>query len=461
MMSDSQKKRRVALASIAASVLLAFAKLIAGLASGSLALLSAAGDSLLDTGMTTLTYFAIRSAGKPADEEHHYGHGKIESVAALIQTGLLMALAVVVLVEAVQRLGAHPKPVETTWPVFAVLGVSILVDSVRFVTLDRLAKMTRSEALAADALNFSSDLLASTIALIGLVAAHYGYDQGDSVAAIGVSLFIAIAGFRLGRRTVNTLIDTAPEGLSMRVQEVARGVPGVIGIDMLRLRSAGDHVQGELSIAVPRTMPLEKATKVTDSVANALADAMPELAVTVTANPRALDSETVLERVLLAAARQHVPIHHVTVQQIDDGKSVSFDAELDGRMRLGAAHEIASRLESSIRAELGPEIEVESHIEPLEMHELAGTDAGERLTGDIAAGLARRAAEVGIVGEIHDVRVRETPAGLVVNYHCSVDPDLSVNEVHAEVDSLDRKVRADFAAIARIVGHAEPRPGAA
>ena len=457
MTADSQKKTRAALASIAASSLLTLAKLVAGLASGSLALLSAAGDSLLDTGMTTLTYFAIRWADKPADEEHHYGHGKIESIAALVETGFLMALAVVVLFAAAQRLHGHPVPVEASWPVFAVLVVSILVDCVRIVVFRRLAKTTRSDALAADALNFTSDLIASTIALVGLVAAHYGYAQGDSIAAIAVALFIAIAGFKLARRTIDTLIDAAPQGLSSQVREATLRVPGVVGIETLRLRSAGAQVHGELSIAVPRTMPLETATKVTDAVVATLADTVPELVVTVAANPRALDSETVLERVLLAAAHQRVPIHHVTVQQIDGQKSVSFDAEVDGRMPLGAAHEIASRLESSIRAELGPEIEVESHIEPLEARELFGKDANAHLTSEITGGLARRAAEGGIIGEIHDVRVRQTAAGLVVNYHCHVDPDLSVNEVHGEVDKLDRKVRMDFAEITRIVGHAEPR----
>ena len=456
----SQTKERAALASIAASALLALGKLVAGLLSGSLALLSAAGDGLLDTGITTLTYFAIRWADKPADEEHHYGHGKVEAVAALAETGLLLVLAVGVLIEATRRLAGHAaEPVEAGWPVFAVLIVSILVDTVRVLSLTRIAKATRSDALAADALHFSSDLFSSIVVLLGLVAARYGYQQGDSIAALGVALFIAVAGYRLGQRTIDTLVDAAPKGLSARVREVTEEVPGVVGIEVLRLRPAGAQVHGELSIAVPRTMPLEFVTRVREAVAAALASAVPELAVTVTANPRAIGSETVLERVLLAAAQQRVPIHHVTVQQIDEAKSVSFDAEFDGRMSLGAAHEIVSRLEKAVRAELGPQIEVETHIEPLEVRELSGHDVGASLTGDISAALTRHAAESGVLTEIHDVRARQTPAGLVVNYHCCVDPVLSVDAVHAEVDALDHKVRADFTAIVRIVGHAEPRRG--
>lgn len=457
MTKASQSKETAALASIAASALLAFGKLTAGLLSGSLALLSSAGDSLLDTGITTLTYVAIRWANKPADEEHNYGHGKIEAVAALVETGLLLVLAAGVLIEAARRLtGYAGGPIEATWPVFAVLIVSIGVDAVRFLSLSRIAKLTRSDALAADAMHFSSDFLVSIVVLLGLAAAHYGYEQGDSVAALAVALFIAGAGFRLGRRTLDTLVDAAPKGLAARVREVARQVPGVVGIEMLRLRLAGAQVQGELSVAVPRTMPLELVTSVREAVTAALAIAVPELAVTVSANPRRVASESDLERVLLAAAQQRVPIHHVTVQQIDGAKSVSFDAELDGRMSLGSAHEIASRLEKAVRAELGPAIEVETHIEPLEVRELSGHDVEEKATGEIAAALARRAAETGVITDIHDVRARQTPAGVVVNYHCHVDPALPVDDVHAHVDELDHKVRADFATIVRIVGHAEP-----
>lgn len=214
-MSDSATlKERAALASIFASALLAIGKLAAGLFSGSLALISEAGHSAVDTGATILTYFAVREANKPADDEHHYGHGKVELLAALAETGLLAGLAVYVLIEAIHRLHVQEETFEASWPVFAVLGVSIVVDLVRWRSLARIAKKTGSHALAADALHFGSDLLASTLVLIGLGASVFGLKQGDSLAALGVALFIAIAGYRLGRSTVDNLIDRAPEGLT-------------------------------------------------------------------------------------------------------------------------------------------------------------------------------------------------------------------------------------------------------
>ena len=450
-------KEKAALASISASALLTLGKFVAGVFSGSLALMSEAGHGLLDTGATILTYFAVRASGKPADEEHHYGHGKVEAVAALAETGLLMVLAVGVSVEAVRRLTGHAsEPVEATWPVFAVLLVSIVVDFVRWRSLSAIARETKSDALAADALHFSSDLIGSVLVLMGLAASRFGFQQGDALAALGVAVFIAIAGYRLGRRTIDTLVDAAPKGLADVIRAGAGAVSGVVSVDSVRLRPAGAQVLGEVGILVPRNMPLERASHVKQEVAAAIAAVAPEVNVTITANPVALDDESALELVLLIAARRRLAIHHVTVQEINGAKAISLDLELDGRMSLGRAHEIASQLEEAIEAELGPGVEVETHVEPLEVAELSGNNASADKVQAVEAVLKEAAREGGVISDVHDVRVRETPSGLVVNYHCRADQSLSVDQVHDAVDQLDHRARHVEPAISRIVGHAEP-----
>ena len=456
MTDNSQIKQSAALGSIGASVVVTLLKFGAGLVSGSLALISEAAHGLVDVGATILTYFAIREADKPADDTHHYGHAKIEAVAALAQTGVLTALAIGVLLEAVRRLAVEAHAVDASPVIFAVLLASIAIDFIRWRSLSRIAKSTKSDALAADALHFSSDLVSSLLVLTGLAATRFGFAQGDSIAAVGVALFIAIAGYRLGRRTIDTLIDRAPEGLAQRVSQGALGVGGVAAVESIRLRPAGGRVQGELSIAVPRTLPFEKVAAIKENVAAAIHREAPEVDVTVTANPRALDNETVLERVLLIAAMRRLAVHHVTVQDLGGVKSISLDLELDGRMPQGAAHELASGLEAAIRAELGKDIEVDTHIEPLEARELAGHDASVENAREIAAAIARHADAGQRLRDVHNVRVRRTETGLVVNYHCRADPARLVQDVHLDVDAVDRKVKADFPAITRIVGHAEP-----
>ena len=449
-------KERAALASIAVSTLMTVAKFFAGIASGSLAVLSEAGHNLGDVAATVMTYFAIRIANKPADEEHQFGHAKVESLAALFETGFLFALAAFILIEAVKRLGNHDVNIEPGPVVFAVLIVSMLVDFVRWLSLKRIAATTKSEALAADALHFSSDIVSSALALCGIAAAHFGYPRGDALAALVLAVFIGVAGLRIGRRTVNTLADTAPKGLTSQIRSIAQSVPGVIGVEGLRLRPAGAEVLGDIAITVSRTLPFEKAAAIEANVAAAITAPHPEASLTVTARPVALGDETILERVLLIAAKRHVPIHHATLQEIDGRTSISFDVELDGGMAHGQAHEIVTGLELEIGRELGPGIEVETHIEPLEPRQLQGRDVPLATRAEITSALEEIAPETGAIHDVHNVRVRTTPDGLVVNYHCRVSPHLSVGEVHEYVDVLDHKMRARFPNIVRIVGHAEP-----
>lgn len=448
-------KERAALASIVVSGSLTAAKIAAGLASGSLAVLSEAGHNLADVAATTLTYLAIRIANKPADDEHHFGHAKVEALAALAETGFLFALAVFISIEAAARLATNATNIEISFAVFAVLLISIGVDLVRWRILQRIATRTKSDALAADALHFASDIVGSALALGGITAAYFGYPQGDALAALGLVVFIAAAGFQIGRRTVNTLIDTAPTGLGSLIKSVARSVPGVAGIEKLRLRRAGAEVIGDLGIAVSRTLPLEHAAAIEANVAAAIAARYPEVTLNVAAQPIALDNETILERVLLIAAKRRVPVHHVTVQDVDGRTSISFDAELDGQMTHGGAHEVITALETEIGRELGPGIEVETHIEPLEPRPLKGNPVREDIRAEVTAVLGAMSRNADILN-VHNVRVTATPDGMVVNYHCRVDRYLSVSEVHAKVDELDRKMRGAFPGIVRIVGHAEP-----
>jgi cation diffusion facilitator family transporter len=451
-------KEKAALGSIAASAGLTLAKAIIGLFTGSLAILSEAGHSLIDLSATLLTYLAVRMSGKPADAEHQYGHGKVESVTALAETALLLVLSVAVIVEAGQRLlGARSHAVEATAAAFAIIIGSIAVDFFRSRTLHRIARQTASEALAADALHFSSDMCSSIAVLIGLCGVALGYAWADAAAALVVAVFICIAGLRLGRRTIGTLTDTAPAGVSERVAAIARQVPGVVNIERVRARPAGAVLFVDLGVGVSRTLPLERVSAITERLTREVHAEWPNAEITITTEPRALDDETVRQRVMMIAHTRDLAIHHVSVQTVSGRLSVSTDLEVEGAMPLADAHDIATRFEEAVRDELGPDVEVETHIEPLPSDVLAGRDAPAARIHDIGHALATLVANQPEVGEIHDVRVRETPDGEIVNFHCQVDPSLSVSAVHDLVDAAERGLRRQFPAILRVIGHAEPR----
>lgn len=450
-------KERVALGSIAASAALTAAKAVVGVLTGSLALLSEAGHSLVDLVATVMTYFAVRISGKPADAEHHYGHGKVESVSALIETALLFVLSGVVIWEAIKRLAGSDAPhVEATAWSFAVIGASIVIDFFRARLLYRTAAEHASEALEADALHFGSDMWSSVAVLIGLGGVALGYRWADAAAAVIVSLFVCLAGWRLGRRTIDTLTDTAPQGAADRIRSLVEHVARVVEVERVRVRKVGDKTFVDLLVAVSRTLPLDRVAVLKDEVEHAIRGEFPQAEITVTTAPRALNDESVMERVMVIARNKALAVHHVTVQAIGERLSVSLDLEVDGALKLGQAHEVASALEAAIRDELGPDVEVETHIEPLQESWLAGRDAAASRVAEVRVALADIARELGPVREVHDVRVRDTDEGEIVNFHCAIDPDLTVDAVHEKVDEVERALRRRWPSIKRVIGHAEP-----
>jgi cation diffusion facilitator family transporter len=451
------EKEQVALTSMTASLLLTIAKAIVGWMTGSLALLSEAGHSLIDFGATVMTYAAVRISGKPADEEHHYGHGKVESISALAATALLFLLSGVIVWEALERLVSDEVHlVEASIWAFGVIFVSIAVDFFRARALQRTARATSSQALEADALHFSSDLWSSLAVLVGLIAVYFGYAWADSAAALVVSILICVAGWRLGKRTIDTLTDTAPAGIARKITDAASKVRRVVAVDQVRAREVGDTIFADLTVSVSRTLPLDRVNEVKQQIVDAIRTEIRGAEVTVSTHAIALSNETVLDQVMVIARNKALAVHHVTVQEIGGRLSVSLDLELDGKLSLAQAHEVADGLEESITAELGPEVEVETHIEPLQPGRTRGREAPPERIRAVEIALAEIAAEGAMVGDIHDVRVRETDDGEIVNFHCRVDPALSVRAVHEKVDQLERALKLKSPQVARVIGHAEP-----
>jgi cation diffusion facilitator family transporter len=450
-------KERAAILSVIASIVLTLGKALAAWLSGSLALMSEAAHGLIDIAATLTTWFAIRAADKPADDEHHYGHGKIESLAALAECALLFALAGAVAWEAGNRLwsGAHP-PVEVTPLVIGVLVIAMAIDATRWRALHIVAKATFSEALAADALHFASDLVSSTLTLFGLVMVLAGYPHGDTVAALGVSLFIISAATKLAMRTIGTLVDTAPKGMRERLEDAALRVPGVERVEWLRLRPGGGRTHGEIGVKVARTLALEKVAEIKLVLAGALAVAAPNADITITANPVQTDDENAIEHVMLIAAKLRLPVHHIIVQRVGGRACISLDMEVDAAMELREAHELASRLEADIRTAFGPDTEVETHVEPLDMRESPGENCSEVEVADLGVLLVTAAAATGLISDVHNVRARRTVGGLIVNFHCRAEPSCQIAAVHAAVDDIERSLRGQRADVARVIGHAEP-----
>lgn len=452
----SAVKQQVAAISIAASASMAAVKFAVGIAIGSIALISEALHSSIDLIATIVTWVVVRVSDKPADAEHHYGHGKLESLSALGVIALLYILAGGIVVESYGRLreGAA-APTLTALP-FVVLIADIVVNFWRARALHKTAMETKSQALEADALHFASDVLGSFAVIIGLGLAAFGYAWGDAAAAIAVAVLISILGLRLGKSTIETLVDRAPEGASEKAEEAIRAIPGVVDVERLRVRMVGARHFVDATVHVPRTYPIDRIDGIKRKAQEAVTGVLHDADLTFTAIPVARNNESVRERIMVIARNSALAIHHVTVHDLGDKLTVSIDLEVDGDMPLNEAHDIAHRLEHAIRDEFGADVEVDTHIEPLQPELPQGTDAATDRVETIQHALARYAAEGGAIHDVHNVRVRDTDAGEIVNFHCRAVPSMSVIEVHKKVDEIERALRSAFPSVKRVISHAEP-----
>ena len=448
-------KTNVAAISILASAGMAAAKFAVGIAIGSLALISEALHSSVDVIATVITWLVVRVSDQPADEEHHYGHGKFESLSALFVIALLYVLAGGILVESWSRLREGAPPPTLSAIPFVVLLIDIAVNFWRARALHRTARETRSQALAADALHFASDVLGSVAVIVGLALTGLGYAWGDSVAAIGVAVMISILGLRLGRSTVETLLDRAPEGASEKAIAAIRSVPGVVDVERLRVRMVGPTHFIDAIAKVPRTYPIDRVEAIKKTAQDAVSKVLGDADLTFTAVPVARDNEGVRERIMVIARNSGLAVHHVTVHDLGEKLIVGIDLEVDGDMQLAAAHEVTRVLERNIREDFGEDVEVDTHIEPLDPELPHGTDAAPERVETIKAALARFAGN-GAIHDIHNVRVRDTDAGEIVNFHCRAAPSMSVIKVHENVDEIERALRRAFPTIKRVISHAEP-----
>jgi len=291
-----REKRLVAASSVAAAVLLTGMKVVVGVRTGSIGILSEAAHSLLDLVAAAVTLWAVRASARPADHDHPYGHGKIENFSALFETGLLLATCVWIAYEAVKRLLFESVHVEATVWSFAIMFVSIVVDVSRSRALSRAAKKHRSQALEADALHFSTDVWSSSVVIVGLLAVvaseAFGIPwlaKADAVAALGVAGIAVLISLRLGKKSVDDLLDAVPPDLLSQVAAAAH-VDGVREVSQVRVRRSGPDVFADVTLEVDRDLSLEAAHELAERVEEAVRSAVPGSDVVVHTHPTGDDA---------------------------------------------------------------------------------------------------------------------------------------------------------------------------
>jgi cation diffusion facilitator family transporter len=458
-----REKRLAALTSVIAAIFLTSMKIVVGLLTGSLGILSEAAHSGLDLVAAVVTFFAVRLSGRPPDRRHTYGYGKVENLSALFETLLLLLTCVWIIYEAINRLFFKHVQVDASIWAFVIMAASIVIDFSRSRMLYRAAKKYESQALEADALHFSTDIWSSSVVIGGLALVTLSkwlnvkwLEKADAVAAMGVAAIVVYVSLQLGRKTISDLLDAIPPGVRENVARAVQKVPGVLAIKQVRIRRSGPEIFADVSVTVSRETAFELAHDIAAMVEDAVHSVL-EGAHDVVVNviPAASDNEGIITQVHLLAARYGMGAHSLRLYDVLGKRTLQLHVEVKDTLSLEEAHAQATQFEEAVRQELTGILDVVTHIEP--SGEAAATrqvsPAGKK---EIVEAIQRITQQNDLHCEPHDIVVHRQGNELSVSFHCLYDADTSIIDAHNVTEKLERALRAQVSSLRRVVIHLEP-----
>lgn len=455
------EKRRVAQNSVWAAMAITTLKVVVGITTGSLGILSEALHSGLDLVAAVITLFSVKVSDKPADADHQYGHGKFENFSAFLETALLLLTCAWIIWEAFKRLFFHHVEIEPSIAAFLVMGFSIGVDRWRSGALQKVAEKYDSQALAADALHFRTDVWSSSVVIVGLLLVWLGrtyktfwLQSADPIAALMVAALVVSVSWRLARQTIDSLLDAAPTGCRAQIIDAVSRVPGVLEIDRVRIRRAGNRYFADLSIGLSRGVTFQRSEQVTREVVDAVRRILPEADVVVHPAARADATENIFDQIRGVAASSNLNVHDISIQAFNGRLHVEQHLELDERLSLKHAHDRVSELEADMREKVPEIASILTHIES----EPATIETAEQLESN--AGLERRmketAREFDGIHDMHEVIFKRVGEKLYVSCHCTMNDDLPLSQVHDLMTALEIRIKKLDPNLFRVLIHPEP-----
>ena len=406
--------------------------------------------------------FSVRVSDKPADSDHQYGHGKIESFSAFLETGLLLLTCVWIVYEAGKRLWFHAVEIEPTVWAFLVMGISMTVDFWRSRRLQRIADKYDSQALQADALHFNTDIWSSAVVILGLalvlIGRHYSLPwmaKADPIAALFVACIVVYVSWRLARQTVDTLLDAAPAGIRGRIiQEVYR-VKGVLEVDRVRIRRSGSRYFADVSVGMSRNVTFQKSEQVSNEVSSCIRALLPDADVMVNARARASRQESLFDRIRAVATRNNLNVHDISVQDIGGSLHVEQHVELDERLSLKEAHDRVTRLEAEMKQDVGEISSILTHIEsePATIE----TSDGPLPAPSFEQRFQAVTQSFPEVVDMHDLMFKRVGGRLYASLHITMQDDLPLSRVHDIQTAVEGRFRQEVPELFRVLIHPEPQ----
>jgi cation diffusion facilitator family transporter len=466
----SAAKRSAAQSSVLAALGITLLKLLTGVLTGSLGMLSEAAHSAIDLVAAGVTLLAVRVSDRPADEEHNYGHGKLESLSAAFEILLMLSSCIWIGYKSAQRI-VHHTHLDlhwTIWP-FVVLLLSIAVDFTRSRALHRVAQEQRSDALEADAVHFGTDIWSSAAVFAGLLASFLGerlhiakLEYADPVAALAVAAIIVRVTWTLARRTIDSLLDATPPEVRAQIRRDLvhdlEAQEGILGVERVRVRRSGSSYFVDLTLSLPRKLTFQRSEQITFAATAAVQRLLPGADVVIHTVPTASLGESVFDRIRAVAARSNLSIHDVSVRQFDGSLHVEQHLEVPETMSLRAAHDIATELETEMRREIPGISTLLTHIEsePATIADASQFQASQNLENQLRS----TASHFPEIVDIHDITLTRGHGGAAnsvqVNCHVTLPDELPMEAVHEIITNFESEFRLDHPQVSRVFIHPEP-----
>ena len=397
---------------------------------------------------------AVLASAKPPDVDHNFGHGKSENISALAEAILLIATCAWIFYEAYRRIFLQSVPVQASLAGFLVMGVSMFIDINRSRMLRSAAKKYNSQALEADALHFSSDILSSAVVILGLVFVSQGFPIGDPIASTGVGVLIVIASLRLGRRTFDALMDRALVSEAEQIKGSIGKIEGV-KIERIRTRLSGPNAFVDVKISVDRRITLEASRGIVVDVVKRVRDVLHGADVIVQIEPRTSPNESISSKISLIAAneRRIRHIHSIRVHRIDGSTIIDLHLEVDPTLNVKEAHDLASAFEERVKTQLGV-LEVNTHIETREPEEPESSTLSVPQMEEKIIGIVAKFPEV--VG-CHNIQVMRAEGKVSVNLHCELRGDEPIEKAHEVTTVIENVIRTEIKELSYVTIHVEPK----
>jgi divalent metal cation (Fe/Co/Zn/Cd) transporter len=337
------------------------------------------------------------------------------------------------------------------------MGISIVLDFSRSRILYRAAKKYGSQALEADALHFSTDIMSSSVVILGLFFVAFGYQIADPIAAIGVVVVVVALSLRLGKRTVAVLLDKAPEGLAETIHAEVSRIPGVTSSSRIRVRPSGAQIFVDLEVTVDRSMSFERVNAIVVEVEHAIKRLVPNSDIVVRTQPIALRERKFANEVKSIASRIHgvEGVHDIGIHDSERGLHVEMHLEVDADVSLENAHETASKLESEIKSSISGIAEVVTHIESPDEEQLIRADV-TRESRELVRTIRVTTLEISGVKKCRDVEVHLAEDGLHLTVTCVLQKTLSVSDAHEISTRIEESLRRNINGVTKVLVHVEP-----